>query len=156
MASEIFDFRDTVASVGVIAGRTLPFVDVNTTIRVFRQALSLDEVCTKALDSLSSLGAIRPYTSHALCGWPHGCHPLSRVLHSAADNLLLTAPRQVSTKLVSPFGSWSSSAKGRGGPRPRCGSAWDRWSIRDRCEGGVVRWVSFRCGIELSRLLVVG
>jgi uncharacterized protein (DUF2235 family) len=34
---------DTVASVGVIAGRSLPFVDVNTTIRVFRQALSLDE-----------------------------------------------------------------------------------------------------------------
>jgi len=36
--------RDTVASVGVIMGRSLPFVDVNTTIRVFRQALSLDEV----------------------------------------------------------------------------------------------------------------
>jgi uncharacterized protein (DUF2235 family) len=37
--------RDTVASVGVIMGRSLPFVDVNTTIRVFRQALALDEVC---------------------------------------------------------------------------------------------------------------
>lgn len=36
--------RDTVASVGVIMSRSLPFVDVNTTIRVFRQALSLDEV----------------------------------------------------------------------------------------------------------------
>jgi Uncharacterized alpha/beta hydrolase domain (DUF2235) len=36
--------RDTVGSVGVIMGRPLPFVDVNTTIRVFRQALSLDEV----------------------------------------------------------------------------------------------------------------
>jgi uncharacterized protein (DUF2235 family) len=36
--------RDTVASVGVITGRSLPFVDVNTTIEVFRQALSLDEV----------------------------------------------------------------------------------------------------------------
>jgi hypothetical protein len=34
---------DTVASVGIVAGRSLPFVDVNTTIRVFRQALSLDE-----------------------------------------------------------------------------------------------------------------
>ncbi|KAI9444639.1 hypothetical protein H4582DRAFT_2094508 [Lactarius indigo] len=34
---------DTVASVGVIMGKTLPFVDVNTTIRVFRQALALDE-----------------------------------------------------------------------------------------------------------------
>jgi hypothetical protein len=36
--------RDTVASVGVIMSRSLPFVEVNTTIRVFRQALSLDEV----------------------------------------------------------------------------------------------------------------
>ncbi|KAF8481786.1 hypothetical protein DFH94DRAFT_691438 [Russula ochroleuca] len=34
---------DTVASVGVVMGRSLPFVNVNTTIRVFRQALSLDE-----------------------------------------------------------------------------------------------------------------
>ncbi|KAI9455901.1 hypothetical protein BJY52DRAFT_1121569 [Lactarius psammicola] len=38
---------DTVASVGVIMGKTLPFVDVNTTIRVFRQALALDEHRTK-------------------------------------------------------------------------------------------------------------
>jgi uncharacterized protein (DUF2235 family) len=36
--------RDTVASVGIIMARSLPFVDVNTTIRVFRQSLSLDEV----------------------------------------------------------------------------------------------------------------
>ncbi|KAH8987748.1 hypothetical protein EDB86DRAFT_2949147 [Lactarius hatsudake] len=34
---------DTVASVGFIMGKTLPFANVNTTIRVFRQALSLDE-----------------------------------------------------------------------------------------------------------------
>jgi len=34
---------DTVASVGIITGRSLPFADVNTTIRVFRQALALDE-----------------------------------------------------------------------------------------------------------------
>jgi len=34
---------DTVASVGIVASRSLPFVEVNTTIRVFRQALSLDE-----------------------------------------------------------------------------------------------------------------
>ena len=38
--------RDTVASVGVIMGRSLPFVNTNTTIRVFRQALALDEVCS--------------------------------------------------------------------------------------------------------------
>ncbi|KAH9059128.1 hypothetical protein EDB87DRAFT_1791652 [Lactarius vividus] len=34
---------DTVASVGFVMTKTLPFADVNTTIRVFRQALSLDE-----------------------------------------------------------------------------------------------------------------
>jgi hypothetical protein len=37
--------RDTVASVGLMISPSLPFVDENTTIRVFRQALSLDEVC---------------------------------------------------------------------------------------------------------------
>ena len=36
--------RDTVASVGLFSTRTLPFVGANNTIRVFRQALSLDEV----------------------------------------------------------------------------------------------------------------
>jgi len=38
---------DTVASVGVIMGKTLPFVGVNSTIRVFRHALALDEHRTK-------------------------------------------------------------------------------------------------------------
>src|SRR6266403_2382751 len=37
--------RDTVASVGVVMGRSLPFVDNNSAIKVFRQGLSLDEVC---------------------------------------------------------------------------------------------------------------
>lgn len=35
---------DTVASVGVIASRTLPFTNSNSSIRVFRHALALDEV----------------------------------------------------------------------------------------------------------------
>ncbi|KAF8627442.1 hypothetical protein AX17_006256, partial [Amanita inopinata Kibby_2008] len=34
---------DTVASVGIIAGRTLPFTTSNSAIRTFRHALSLDE-----------------------------------------------------------------------------------------------------------------
>ncbi|KAH9178543.1 hypothetical protein EDB89DRAFT_954272 [Lactarius sanguifluus] len=34
---------DTVASTGIILSKTLPFAEVNTTIRVFRQALALDE-----------------------------------------------------------------------------------------------------------------
>jgi hypothetical protein len=39
--------RDTVASIGLVVPQSLPLVSVeaNTTIRVFRQALSLDEVC---------------------------------------------------------------------------------------------------------------
>ncbi|KAH9985076.1 hypothetical protein BJV74DRAFT_878729 [Russula compacta] len=41
----IIDFLgvDTVASVGVLIGRTLPFIGSNNMIKVFRQALSLDE-----------------------------------------------------------------------------------------------------------------
>lgn len=37
-------YRDTVASVGVIMGRTLPFVNSNKAIKTFRHALALDEV----------------------------------------------------------------------------------------------------------------
>lgn len=37
--------RDTVASVGVILTRNLPFTYSNKAIKTFRQALSLDEVC---------------------------------------------------------------------------------------------------------------
>lgn len=36
--------RDTVASVGVIYGRNLPFTSSNSAVRIFRHALSLDEV----------------------------------------------------------------------------------------------------------------
>jgi len=35
--------RDTVASIGAIWGRTLPFANGNAAIREFRQALALDE-----------------------------------------------------------------------------------------------------------------
>ena len=43
--------RDTVASVGIILSKSLPFVTTNTAIRVFRQAISLDEVCTVSINS---------------------------------------------------------------------------------------------------------
>lgn len=36
--------RDTVASVGLLRAKTLPFTTANTTIKVFRHAVSLDEV----------------------------------------------------------------------------------------------------------------
>jgi len=38
------DYRDTVSSVGVVAGRTLPFTNSNGCVKTFRHALSLDEV----------------------------------------------------------------------------------------------------------------
>jgi len=45
MSSLIFHHRDTVASVGYANSiPTLPFVSTNPSIRVFRHALSLDEV----------------------------------------------------------------------------------------------------------------
>jgi len=37
-------YRDTVASVGLLYGRNLPFTMSNEAVRVFRHALSLDEV----------------------------------------------------------------------------------------------------------------
>jgi len=40
---EFIGVWDTVSSVGVIAGKTLPFVASNTAIKTFRHALSLDE-----------------------------------------------------------------------------------------------------------------
>jgi len=40
---EFIGVWDTVASVGVIMGKTLPFVGVNSTIKTFRQAIALDE-----------------------------------------------------------------------------------------------------------------
>ena len=46
VCSHLLSDRDTVASVGFLVSRSLPFVTVNTTIKVFRHALALDEVST--------------------------------------------------------------------------------------------------------------
>lgn len=43
-------YRDTVASVGVLVSPALPFTNSNSTIKTFRHALSLDEVCLPASD----------------------------------------------------------------------------------------------------------
>ena len=37
------DCRDTVSSLGVIGGRSLPVTTASTNVRIFRHALSLDE-----------------------------------------------------------------------------------------------------------------
>lgn len=44
--------RDTVASVGVVMNRTLPFVSSNTAIKTFRHAVSLDEVSCRIFSSM--------------------------------------------------------------------------------------------------------
>lgn len=49
---DVFDRRDTVGSIGMIIPRTLPFVDTNNSIRVFRHAVSLDEHRVKFIPSL--------------------------------------------------------------------------------------------------------
>ncbi|KAI9465065.1 hypothetical protein BJY52DRAFT_762429 [Lactarius psammicola] len=68
---EFLGVWDTVASVGIVSGRTLPFVGTNSTIKWFRQALSLDERRAKfrpnlyhrtAVDSTPKLSQTRPPT----------------------------------------------------------------------------------------------
>ncbi|KAH9979975.1 hypothetical protein BGW80DRAFT_1514339 [Lactifluus volemus] len=51
---------DTVASVGLFSNRTLPFVGTNNTIRVFRQALSLDECRAKFCPNLYHRPVVTP------------------------------------------------------------------------------------------------
>jgi len=57
---EFLGVWDTVASVGVISGRTLPFVSSNDTIKWFRQALSLDERRAKFRPNLYHRPAVTP------------------------------------------------------------------------------------------------
>lgn len=78
--------RDTVSSVGLVMSRSLPFVEVNTTIRVFRQALSLDEVRDRC-------HMITPFCL-ALLLW--------RLL-GLTLTFFSTAPFQIPSKLVSPY-----------------------------------------------------
>lgn len=68
---EFLGVWDTVASVGIVSGRTLPFVGTNNTIKWFRQALSLDERRAKfrpnlyhrpAVDSTPEPSQTRPPT----------------------------------------------------------------------------------------------
>ncbi|KAJ3502100.1 hypothetical protein NLJ89_g9037 [Agrocybe chaxingu] len=52
---EFMGVWETVASVGVVMGRTLPFTNSNSSIKTFRHALSLDEV--SRLSSFPTVGA---------------------------------------------------------------------------------------------------
>ncbi|KAI9465062.1 hypothetical protein BJY52DRAFT_1209897 [Lactarius psammicola] len=55
---EFLGVWDTVASVGIVSGRTLPFVGTNSTIKWFRQALSLDERRAKFRPNLYHRSAV--------------------------------------------------------------------------------------------------
>ncbi|KAH9080201.1 hypothetical protein EDB83DRAFT_2503382 [Lactarius deliciosus] len=80
---EFLGVWDTVASVGIVNGRMLPFVGTNSTIKWFRQALSLDERRAKfrpnlyhrtIFDSTPKSPQTRPPTGTFLtrhCGTPH-------------------------------------------------------------------------------------
>jgi uncharacterized protein (DUF2235 family) len=57
---EFLGVWDTVASVGIVSGRTLPFVGTNDTIKWFRQALSLDERRAKFRPNLHHRQAVTP------------------------------------------------------------------------------------------------
>ncbi|KAI0293299.1 hypothetical protein B0F90DRAFT_1643195 [Multifurca ochricompacta] len=63
---EFLGVWDTVASVGLIVNKTLPFVNVNTTIKTFRQALSLDEHRAKFRPSFYNRSVPRQPVSRAL------------------------------------------------------------------------------------------
>lgn len=57
--------RDTVDSVGILWGRTLPFTAGNKAIRVFRHALALDEVSLTDYDASAVTYALIGSTSQA-------------------------------------------------------------------------------------------
>jgi len=111
-------YRDTVASVGVIMGKTLPFVDVNTTIRVFRQALALDEVCADDLISrfLSRARCALLAPLHYITCVAFGHVPVLLPHHLSYRKLTSTfhpvASRQIPPKLVPPF-SYHKTSDGR-------------------------------------------
>ncbi|KAH9080200.1 hypothetical protein EDB83DRAFT_954189 [Lactarius deliciosus] len=84
---EFLGVWDTVASVGIISGRTHPFVGTNSTVKRFRQALSLDERRAKfrpnlyhrhrtVVDSNSKLSPTglpaRRFMAHACLHLPYG------------------------------------------------------------------------------------
>jgi len=81
--------RDTIMSVGVVMSRSLPFVDVNTTIRVFRQALSLDEVCGQVMICPPLSRQLSPAST--VPGTAPTCIKVPR-LETRRDHLSLTLP----------------------------------------------------------------
>src|SRR5712671_3332367 len=91
-------------------GRGLPFVGSNTTIRVFRHALSLDEVCNTAPPQLASmsLSGGRLHSTHLHHVFGAGLNTLVTWL---TPTIFLIAPYQVPPKPVSPFSSCQSIVK---------------------------------------------
>ncbi|KAI0269948.1 hypothetical protein BC834DRAFT_578837 [Gloeopeniophorella convolvens] len=88
---------DTVASVGIVLGRSLPFVDTNTTIKTFRQALSLDEDRARFRPSLWSHPERRQpafKSSNGPKNDPHHQNGHSRS-HGSADERFITDVKEV-------------------------------------------------------------
>jgi len=110
------DFRDTVASVGLIYGHSLPFTAVNSAVRVFRHALSFDEV-------------------------PSYSHGTSRL-----SDLGFSAPCAVPAKLVPPRGAKRNcQAQGRFRAREPCERNCRTTGTSSRRAGSLVCRMPFRC-----------
>ena len=124
-ANPFLSDRDTVASVGIVMGRGLPFVGSNTTIRVFRHALSLDEVCDTVHRTSTRVDTFKRWAPCITC----------LVLNST---IFLIAPYQVPPNPVSPFSSCQSIV------RVQEKRHWRR-STEHRCKGSLVHWLSFWC-----------
>ncbi|EPQ51108.1 hypothetical protein GLOTRDRAFT_108364 [Gloeophyllum trabeum ATCC 11539] len=105
---------DTVASVGVIMGKTLPFTTSNTTIKTFRHALSLDEHRAKFRPNLYHRPA--PDDKAASKDPEHASPPMSTAATFASAASLLDGKRTAGVKLKRLFsasGKKKQQAKGQ-------------------------------------------
>ncbi|KZP18959.1 hypothetical protein FIBSPDRAFT_1045889 [Athelia psychrophila] len=76
---EFLGVWETVSSVGVIMGKTLPFTNSNTSIKTFRQALALDEHRAKFLPNLYHRPAPNPSQE------PANANPIASTLPTTAN-----------------------------------------------------------------------
>jgi len=107
---EFLGIWETVSSVGIFMGRTLPYTDVNSSVKTFRHAVALDEHRVRFLPYLlePKLGNakvnIEQVPTDALEVWFSGCHGdvgggavADGVVRSLSDTTLRWMVRQIMT-----------------------------------------------------------
>jgi len=102
---EFIGVWETVASVGVLISRTLPFIDSNKTIKTFRQALSLDEHRARFRPNLYHYPAPDPKATE---GDPEHATSVNGESHEEFLQRLKKAARHESWKPSNLFGLKSS------------------------------------------------